>query len=329
MTETLVAEVRHSWEETLLRKALLALEEPLAYPAVNLRHDTAQAYRVCEAITRRHSRTFYMATALMPPEKRRAIRALYAFCRVSDDIVDTPQADRRERLQAWRAALREQPVQDHPVLVAWYATSQRYRIPIRYAEQLLDALEQDLYVTRYATFDDLAHYCYGVASTVGLMSMHIIGYSSTDAILYAVKLGVALQLTNILRDVAEDWAQGRLYLPQDELAAFHLSEEDIANGRVDDRWRAFMRYQIARARRLYAESLPGIGYLHRDGRFAVAAAAEFYRAILDDIEAHDYNVFTRRAHVPDLGKLRMLPGIAWRAFTNRYARMRPPLERKL
>ncbi|GAP62198.1 phytoene synthase [Ardenticatena maritima] len=316
--------VDHSWEQSLLRKAMLALEEHLPVRrTAALRYDTGRAYTACETITRLNSRTFYTATALMPAEKRRAIRALYAFCRVSDDIVDTLEENRREHLDAWRNALREPPTQEHPVLVAWYDIRHRYMIPPLYAEHLLEALEQDLSITRYATFEDLAHYCYGVASTVGLMSMHIIGYTSTAAIPYAIKLGVALQLTNILRDIAEDWAQGRLYLPQEELAAFNLKEDDIAAGRVDERWRAFMRYQIARAHRLYAESLPGIAFLHRDGRFAVAAAAELYRAILDDIEAHDYDVFTRRAHISDTRKIRMLPGIAWRAYTNRYAKMIP------
>jgi phytoene synthase len=144
------------------------------------------------------------------------------------------------------------------------------------------------------------------------MSMHISGYASDDAIPYAIKLGVALQLTNILRDVGEDWRAGRVYLPQQDLALFGLSEDDLARGRVDDRWRAFMRYEIAWNRDLYAEAMPGIRLLNPDGRLAVQAAAEFYRAILDDIEAHDYDVFGRRARVSKWAKLRRLPGLWWR-----------------
>jgi phytoene synthase len=150
-----------------------------------------------------------------------------------------------------------------------------------------------------------------VAATVGLMSMHIIGFASSGAIPYAIRLGVALQLTNILRDVAEDWRAGRLYLPAEELAAYGLTEADVAAAQVDGRWRAFMRFQIARNRRLYAEATPGIGLLNPDGRLAVAAAATLYRAILDDIEAHDYDVFSRRAHVSAWGKLRQLPALWW------------------
>ena len=143
------------------------------------------------------------------------------------------------------------------------------------------------------------------------MSMHIIGFSGPDAIRYAVKLGVALQLTNILRDVAEDYRLGRVYLPQKELAAYGLSESDLAAGVVDDRWRAFMQFQIRRNRQLYAEAWPGIALLKPDGRLAIAAADRFYGAILDDIERHDYNVFDRRAYVTGWSKAKMLPGIWW------------------
>jgi phytoene synthase len=143
--------------------------------------------------------------------------------------------------------------------------------------------------------------------------MHIIGGTDPAAVPYAVKSGVALQVTNILRDVREDWQRGRLYLPLDELAAYGLTENDIAAGQVDDRWRALMRFQIARARRLYAEAWPGIVWLNPDGRLAVAAATELYSAILRDIETHDYDVFNRRAYLNTWGKLRRLPGIWWRA----------------
>jgi phytoene synthase len=141
------------------------------------------------------------------------------------------------------------------------------------------------------------------------MAMHIIGYESDEAIPYAVKLGVALQLTNILRDVAEDWENGRLYLPQDELTTFSLTEADIKAGIVDDRWREFMKFQITRIRQLYTDALPGITLLNKNGRFAIAAAAELYQAILNDIENHDYDIFSRRAYITKWEKLRRLPGI--------------------
>jgi phytoene synthase len=204
-----------------------------------------------------------------------------------------------------------QPPSDDLVATAWADTRVRFQIPLPYAEQLVDGVARDMYQTRYATFSELATYAYGVASTVGLMSMHIIGFAGAVAIPYAIKLGVALQLTNILRDVAEDWRAGHVYLPQDELATYGLADDDLARGRVDERWRSFMRFQIARNRRLYAEAWPGIALLHGDGRLAVAAAGDLYRAILRDIEAHDYDVFQRRARVGAWGKLRRLPSIWW------------------
>jgi phytoene synthase len=275
-----------------------------------------QAYNHCEGITSFHSRSFYLASGLMKQEARTAVRALYAFCRTADDIVDDSGEDAPALLETWRErTLTSHPPQHDLVAVAWADARDKYGIPWRYAEQLIDGVARDLEQTRYETFEDLTTYCYGVASTVGLMSMHITGYESEDAVRYAVKLGVALQLTNILRDVAEDWERGRVYLPQAELAAFGLREDDIAAGATegvyDDRWREFMKFQIDRARHIYEEAWVGINMLHPQGRFSIAAAATFYRAILNDIEDHDYDVFSRRAHVSKWGKIRRLPSIWW------------------
>ena len=274
----------------------------------------SRAYAYCADVTATHSHTFHAATHLLPREKRQSVRALYAFCRVADNIVDCTDCAVEETLAAWRKhALGSHPPENDLVAIAWTDTRTRYRIPNRYAEQLIEGVARDLRQTRYQTFDELTAYAYGVASTVGLMSMYIIGYADARAIPYAIKLGVALQLTNILRDVGEDWMAGRIYLPQNDLARFGVSDADIARGVVDERWRALMRFEIARNRQLYAEALPGIQLLHRDGRLAVTAAAELYRAILDDIQAHDYDVFHRRAHVSTFRKLRQLPGIWWRS----------------
>jgi len=321
-----------AWERRLLTWAREAAESETAeLPMTATAEQFERAYQHCSELTYQHSRTFHLASGLLPRDKRRAARALYAFCRVSDDLVDRAGGDAEAGLRAWR----ERALSLHPdpldrVALAWADARARYSIPLRYAEQLIEGVARDFTVTRYETFDELATYCYGVASTVGLMAMHIIGFAgkkntlrvsetlrvcsqevSQDAIPYAVKLGIALQLTNILRDVGEDWRAGRLYLPQEELRRYGLSESDIAAGHIDDRWRAFMRFQIERNRRLYAEALPGVRLLDPDGRFAIAAAGELYRAILEDIEAHDGDVFRRRAHIGTAGKLRRLPGI-WR-----------------
>ena len=303
------------WERKLLSLAyetrpFTAVHTPLATRNQEL---LKRAYAYCESVTAAHSRSFYLAGNLLAPDKRRAVHALYAFCRVSDNLVDCPQDNPLPALAAWRSrALSPTPPGDDLIATAWADTRRRYHIPHRYVEQLIEGVARDLHQTRYATFENLTAYAYGVASTVGLMSMHIVGFSSPAAIPYAIKLGVALQMTNILRDVGEDWRMGRLYLPLEELASYGLSEADVADGRVNDRWRAFMDFQITRARRLYQEAWPGIALLNKDGRVAIAAAGELYRAILDDIEDHDYDVFNRRAHLSAWRKLGRLPGIWWR-----------------
>ena len=300
-----------SWERQLLTWANEGLEQELSSePVTEDARLLDRAYAHCDAMARQHSRTFYKASSLLPSARRRSIRALYAFCRITDDLIDHAQGDREANLAAWQARALSVPppsddlaAGDSLVAMAWADTRLRCRIPARYAGQLIQGVARDLTTTRYATFDDLAAYCYGVASTVGLMSMHIIGFTGRDAIPYAVKLGVTLQVTNILRDVREDWEAGRVYLPQEELAAFGLSDDDIAarvavggtRGQTDGRWRAFMRFQVARNRELYAEATPGIARLDPAGRFAVAAATALYRDILDDIAAHDGDVFSRRA----------------------------------
>jgi 15-cis-phytoene synthase len=310
------------WEASILTMAyegVTAVVPPAAGHEAPLHdpHLLQTAYTFCETITAEHSRSFHLASALLPTQKRLAARALYAFCRITDDIVDDldkMEEEKDERLRRWqRTALSTNPPAEQLTAVAWAKTRLDYHIPVRYAEQLIEGLSRDLHQTRYNTFADLATYCYGAASTVGLMSMHIIGFRNKHAISYAVKLGLALQMTNILRDVGEDWQRGRLYLPLDELAAYGLSEADINQGVVDNRWRQFMRFQIARTRQLYEEAWPGIKLLNKDGRFSIGVAADVYRAILDDIEAHDYDVFNRRAHVTTWGKLRRLPRLWWQS----------------
>ena len=304
-----------SWEHRLVAWAHEGVDSPAGHdqplPAESL---LDQAYTYCTALTRVHSRTFYLASSLLPAARRPAVRALYAFCRVTDNIVDQAGDDARDRLEHWRRrALAQTAAGDDPVALAWTDARLRHGIPRRYAEQLIEGVARDLAPARYRSFEDLAAYCYGVASTVGLMAMHIIGFAGPEAIPYAVKLGVALQLTNILRDVGEDWRAGRVYLPQDELAAFGLCEADLAESAVSERWRAFMRYQIDRNRQLYAEAAPGIALLAPEGRLAITAAADLYQAILGRIEANDMDVFRHRARVSGSGKLRLLPAIWWRS----------------
>lgn len=308
----MTATLSQSWEQRLLVWAQQAREttpQLTAHEANNER--LSRSYAHCGLLTRHHSRTFSLATSLLPEAKRDASRALYAFCRICDDIVDRPNGDPANVLEMWRYRVQTPHPTDDGVLIAWADAREKFHIPAGYIDQLIDGVKRDLTQNRYNTFGELAEYAYGVASTVGLMAMHIIGYTSEEAVPYAVRLGVALQMTNVLRDVGDDWRAGRLYLPQEELTEFGLTEAHIANGIVDDRWRRFMRFQIERNRALYRDSWRGISMLNTDGRFAIAAAGRLYEAILTDIERNDYNVFSRRAFVGTRGKLARLPRIWW------------------
>jgi 15-cis-phytoene synthase len=269
------------------------------------------AYKQADKITADHSKSFHFASGLLPEEKRAAVRALYAFCRTVDDIVDeSADSERESQLDYWRGMIEYGSFPDDDLTAAaWSDTLTRYHIPRHYALQLIDGVNRDLTQSRYQTFEELATYCYGVASTVGLMSMYIVGFKSSDAVPYAIKLGVALQMTNILRDIGEDYQNGRLYLPREELAFYGIREQDIAEGLITDQWRQFMKFQIERTRHLYEDSWAGVKLLEREGQLAIGAASVFYQGILDDIEKHDYNVFTRRSNLSAVGKLSRIPAL--------------------
>jgi phytoene synthase len=278
--------------------------------------EPAVARRMTEEIIRSHSKTFYFATRFLPAPQREAVRALYAFCRATDDLVDQEGVGCQETT-AWRLQVRKPPQeQANPILYTWSSIRARYGVDERYEEELIDGVEMDIDFRPFETWADLERYCYRVASTVGLLSMPIIGlargatYAQADR--FAIPLGIALQLTNILRDVGEDAARGRIYLPLEDLRRFGLTLADIAHAKVDQRFIDLMKFEIERARSLYRQSLPGIRLLSPSARLAVGAAAFLYQAILEEIEAVDYQVFSQRAHTSAWRKLFMLPGIIWR-----------------
>jgi 15-cis-phytoene synthase len=327
----------NTWENNLINLAFEALNNGIRPYTFEQKSptDLARAYRHCAGITRLHSKTFYMASALLPSAKRQAMRALYAFCRLSDDLVDCDPEATHDLLQAWyQKTHSNESTDDVPgefgvasasmVALAWMDTSQKYAIPWKYSEQLVQGVARDLQPERFQTFNDLSVYCYGVACTVGLMAMQIVGYTSREAVPYAIRLGVALQMTNILRDVGDDYRNERLYLPLDELVAFQLLPDELPQQVQSRAWKEFMRFQIARTSDLYAGSMPGIAMLNPDGRFAILAAAELYRGILDDIEEHNYDTFTRRAALSQWEKLKLLPGIWQRSRTGGPRKTSPP-----
>ncbi len=297
------------WIEILTE---LANTSGLVNPKRSLNHsllrDIDSCYDYCNKVTAFHSKSFFLASGLLPSKKRKAIRSLYAFCRTTDDIIDMEVDFKEKHIDRWSQDTTGHQVRfNDPVAIAWADTRMKYKIPNIYASQLIEGVIMDLSKHQYANFHELTRYCYHVASSVGLMVMHIVGFKSEEATPYAIKLGVALQLTNILRDIEEDWQRGRIYLPQDEMDHFGITHDHFRNKINDDRWKAFMRFQIQRARRIYQESWPGISMLHKDGRLAIAAAATFYNKILDRIEEQNYDVFGNRASVSKWGKMKMIP----------------------
>ncbi len=275
----------------------------------------------CEKVLRTHSRTFYLASLFLPADKRRGALALYAFCRLADDFVDdatipgTSLASVRERLAAHRrgldAAYNGRP--ESPVFREVARAAHRFGVPRAPLDELLDGVARDLDACRYASWGDLERYCEGVASSVGEMCTYVWGVrddtSIASAIAYARTLGTAMQLTNILRDVGEDARRGRCYLPEDELAAFGFTPDDVLAGRVLQqraRWNAFTHAQIDRARALYAAAAPGIALLSPDAQRCASACAAGYASILDAIVRHDYDNLTRRASVGWMGRAGVL-----------------------
>jgi phytoene synthase len=274
-----------------------------------------RAYRVTEQVIRKHSKTFFFATALLPTAERRAIRALYGFCRASDDLVDC-ESTRPEEFEAWREQVSlPASQQTNPLLASWAYVREQYPIDRQYEKDLLDGMHMDLQFRPYRTWEELEVYCYRVASTVGLLSIPIIGLAPgamfAQAAIPATQLGIALQLTNILRDVGEDAQRGRIYLPEEDLACFDLTTRDIQNQVVDRRFIALMQFENQRATRLYQQALPGISLLAARARPAVRAAALLYARILDEIEALGYQVYTKRAHTTLRQKVSMLPKIIY------------------
>ena len=291
----------------------------------------ATSYEQCREITSNFAKTFYLGTLLMPEEKRRGIWAIYVWCRRTDELVDGPQAasTTTETLDEWESSL-ESIFEGHPVDsydVALVDTIERFDLDIQPFRDMIEGQRMDLYRSRYETFEELKLYCYRVAGTVGLMSASVMGLQTfndelqapwyspfqdhgDDPIQQAIALGIANQLNNILREVGEDARRKRIYLPLEDLALFNYSEEDLFNGVIDDRWRSLMKFQIARARKYFAQAESGVRALEKDARWPVWSALVLYRQILDVIEKNQYDVFSKRAYVPGMKKFLTLP-YAW------------------
>jgi phytoene synthase len=267
------------------------------------------AYAECQAITRREARNFYYAFVTLPKERRRSIYAAYAFSRLADDIADGDgdAAERGQALTALRGSLHAAfaGAPTGAIMTALADTAHAYLIPESLFNDIIDGVEMDLTRSRYATFEELKGYCYRVASAVGLVSIHIFGFTDDRAKDYAVDLGLAMQLTNIMRDVAEDAALGRIYLPQDELARFGVSEEQLRDGMMDDHFVALMRFQAERARGYFASGSNLFPLLSPRSRGCATGLHHLYAKLLDRIERKGFDVFQGRISLPKWEKLRL------------------------
>jgi phytoene synthase len=270
------------------------------------------AYERCRTITRAAARNFYYGFVLLPNPRRAGIYAAYAFSRRADDAVDEdgPIAAKLAAVAELRHELDDvyagRPDPDDEVLVAMADMVRRFDVPRAHFDALIDGVEMDLTRRRYATFADLKEYCDRVAGAVGLVSLHIFGYHDPEAPVRAADLGVGMQIVNIVRDVAEDAERDRIYLPQDEMAAHGVTDDDILAGRTTDGMRRLLRDQAARARAYIARGDEVLPTLDRRARACVAMLGGLYEAILDEIEARDYDVFGERVSLSTTRKLTLM-----------------------
>jgi len=284
-----------------------------------------QAYEICRKETQQWAKTFYLGTLLLPPEKRKAIWAIYVWCRRTDEIMDSVEASTKsqdelsDNLDEWEENTKNvfkgniKSELDSVLL----DTIEKYPQSIQPYLDMIDGQRMDLNKFRYKDFDELKLYCYRVAGTVGLMTQSVMGIDSAytsapwsampDPSEAAIALGIANQLTNILRDVGEDRHRGRIYLPQADIEKFNYSEEKLLKGEINNQWKKLMKFQLSRARDWFQKSEDGIKWLSPDARWPVWTSLRLYRGILDSIERLDYDVFNNRAFVKNSVKAFEIP----------------------
>jgi len=267
-------------------------------------------FKEAEKITKKFAKTFYLSSLFLPKAKRNASYAIYAICRLSDESVDnisSGQAQRLKTLEQSIACAYSNSNTDEPLLAAFSKTVKDYNIPKEYFDELIKGIHMDLEIKNYPDYKSLYIYCYRVAGVIGLIMIRIFGYKNRAAEDYAVKLGIAMQLNNILRDIKEDASLGRIYLPADEMARFDVSEIQLAKGMINEPLKNLLRFQIDRCRKFYDESLEGIKLIdNRISRFVILTMKEIYSGILDEIQKNNYDVFTKRAIVSRLRKIRIV-----------------------
>lgn len=268
----------------------------------------------CEEKAAKSGSSFYYSFLFLPPEKRRAITALYAFCREVDDVVDECSEPEiaRTKLNWWRTEVAQlfHGTAQHPVTRALVPAIRQFRLPESHFLEIIDGMQMDLERDRYADFDELKVYCYRVAGVVGLLAAEIFGRTSEATLTYAELLGTAFQLTNIVRDVGEDALRGRIYLPQEDLSRFEVRPEEILRQEQSRRFDDLLRFEIDRAREYYARAFAALPAADRRAQRPGLMMAAIYQALLDDIARNRVNVLTQRASMAPLRKL----WIAWRTW---------------
>ncbi len=288
------------------------------------------AYETCRKETAHWAKTFYLGTLLLPPKKRKAIWAIYVWCRRTDELMDSPEALTRpiselsDRLDQWERRTKDIFSGKHlkdDLDAVMVDTLDKFPQSIQPYLDMIAGQRMDLENHRYTTFKELELYCYRVAGTVGLMTQGVIGIDSIytsnknlpspDTSKAAIALGIANQLTNILRDVGEDRGRGRIYLPLEDLDRFGYTEEDLMAGKINNNWKDLMKFQLERAREWFARSEEGVKWLSADARWPIWTSLRLYRGILDSIEGLDYDVFNNRAYVSSLVKFLNLPISYW------------------
>lgn len=276
------------------------------------------SYLRCQKINAEHGKTYYLATLLLPPEKRPYVHSLYAFARYADEIVDSlddkPVAERsaalKELADHFFTDLKRGSSED-PVCAATVDTARRWNIPTEHFEAFIESMQMDLVIDHYDTYSDLSRYVYGSAAVIGLQMVPILEPTNDQAFGYAKDLGFAFQLANFIRDVGEDLERNRIYLPLDELAEFGVSAADVRARVVTPNLREALKFQIARVRRLEEDSRPGIAMLSPDSQPCIETARILYCGIVDQVEKIDYQVFDKRAKVP-LSRRLAVAFPAWR-----------------
>lgn len=277
----------------------------------------AESYEQCRRLTQRAAQNFHYAFLTLPRPQYDAMCALYAYMRVTDDLGDDPlqpMESRQRSLIAWRAELEKAlqgEVVEHPVLPAVADMVGQYQIPHEYLFTVIRGMERDLQPVRFERFAELDDYCYHVAGVVGLCCIHIWGFTDEDAIPIAIDCGFALQLTNILRDLAEDWSLGRVYLPQEDLQRFGYTYEDLSRHVQDDRFRRLMQFEADRARSSYRRAERLFPLLQPVGQPILRAMLDLYGGLLQEIEKRNYDVFSQRVSVPTWKKMWIVGRALW------------------